>query len=74
MTGLVMKYFVLKPKGDDVYASASRGAMRQYAKLIQLENPELSVQLREWADRETNAAAELKLAANNAVQSDSASD
>lgn len=26
-----MKYFVLKPKGDDAYAEASRMAMRTFA-------------------------------------------
>ncbi len=29
MDGLLMKYFVLKPKGGDVYAKASRMAMRR---------------------------------------------
>ena len=42
MNGLAMKYFVLKPSGDDVYAQASRNAMRVYAKHIQVENVELS--------------------------------
>jgi hypothetical protein len=31
MNGLLMKYFVLKPAGDDRYAAASRKAMRAYA-------------------------------------------
>ncbi len=53
MTGLEMKYFVLKPKGDDVYAKASRAAMRQYASLIREENEELCAELLAWADKET---------------------
>lgn len=31
MDGLKMKYFVLKPAGDDAYAKASRAAMNRYA-------------------------------------------
>lgn len=50
MSGLKMKYFVLKPKGNDIYAEASRTAMRTYARVIEDENPELSRDLREWAD------------------------
>lgn len=52
MTGLEMKYFVLKPKGGDAYAAASRKAMRTYATMIKQENPELAKELREWADSE----------------------
>ncbi|GAI86312.1 unnamed protein product [marine sediment metagenome] len=52
MTGLKMKYFVLKPSGDDRYAVASRKAMRAYALHIQNENEELANDLREWADNE----------------------
>jgi hypothetical protein len=52
MTGLLMKYFVLKPEGADRYAAASRRAMRAYAEHIREENPELANQLRDWADTE----------------------
>ena len=52
MDGLLLKYFVLKPKGTDVYAAASRSAMRAYASMIRTENLDLSNELREWADRE----------------------
>ncbi len=55
-SGLEMKYFVLKPGGDDKYAAASRSAMRRYAAHIIEENPELAKELREWADREQVAA------------------
>lgn len=50
--GLQMKYFVLKPKGEGPYAKASRAAMRQYARLIRQENPDLHDELLEWADKE----------------------
>lgn len=53
MTGLVMKYFVLKPAGDDVHARASRKAMRAYAGVIVNENPDLARELRDWAEQET---------------------
>ena len=52
MAGLVMKYFVLKPHGNDVYAAASRRAMRAYASHVLPENEELAKELRDWADRE----------------------
>ena len=52
MTGLQMKYFVLKPKGDDVYAIASRCAMRAYALYIEFEDPELAKALYAWATDE----------------------
>ena len=42
MTGLEMKYFVLKPRGNDRYAAASRAAMRRYADVIVGENPALA--------------------------------
>jgi hypothetical protein len=50
--GLYPRYFVLKPHGDNPYAAASRRAMREYAKAIENENPQLCAELREWADRE----------------------
>lgn len=59
MDGLVMKYFVLKPAGDDIYAKASRSAMRAYALKIKDANPELCRELREWADRETPSMNEI---------------
>lgn len=61
MTGLQMKYFVLKPKGCDVYAKASRRAMRAYADMVQGENRELADELRGWADREHTAMLEAEL-------------
>ena len=52
MEGLHNKYFVLKPSGTDIYAQASRKAMRAYAAHIQQENPQLCKELRQWADKE----------------------
>jgi len=52
MTGLVMKYFVLKPEGNDAYAAASRAAMFRYATMIRAENNELASELEEWASHE----------------------
>ncbi len=56
MPGLLMKYFVLKPKGADRYAEASRQAMGFYAAVINDENPELADALREWVTTETKRA------------------
>lgn len=53
MSGLIMKYFVLKPKGSDAYARASRNAMRAYALAIQDENKELAYSLWEWVKNES---------------------
>lgn len=50
--GLQMKYFVLKPEGNDLYAKASRAAMRRYARLIDRENKILAIDLMNWADSE----------------------
>lgn len=56
MSGLQMKYFVLKPAGDSRYAAASRKAMMAYAQHIEEENPDLASDLREWAVTEGKAA------------------
>ena len=50
--GLEMKYFVLKPKGCNPYAKASRKAMLRYANEIGVENPTLAKELRDWVLRE----------------------
>lgn len=52
MDGLLMKYFVLKPSGNDIYAAASRRAMMAYADVIWEENPQLANELRDWSFRE----------------------
>ena len=48
-----MKYFVLKPQGNNAYARASRSAMRIFANVIRTEDPLLADELQEWADSET---------------------
>ena len=53
---LEMKYFVLKPRGNNVYARASRMAMREYAMRISKENESLSEDLFAWAYREQELA------------------
>ena len=54
MSELKMKYFVLKPAGNNPYAKASRIAMRAYAHAIAKENDELHIELLNWADREAS--------------------
>jgi hypothetical protein len=56
MSGLLMKYFVLKPNGDDAYARAARAAMREYAKHIVTENLQLSDELWQWAQDQEAAS------------------
>ena len=46
--GLKLKYFVLKPMGNDAYAHASREAMRVYAHHISEVNPEFAGDILEW--------------------------
>ena len=48
MDGLIMKYFVLKPEGNDIYALASRRAMAMYAETIEKENEVFANDLRKW--------------------------
>ena len=50
--GLKMKYFVLKPAGDDIYAQASRAAMFAYATLIAKKDETLARDLNKWATDE----------------------
>lgn len=54
--GLLMKYFVLKPKGLGPHARASRRAMQAYAMSIVDENKLLSKDLFSWADKEEKEA------------------
>jgi hypothetical protein len=50
-TGLKMKYFILKPKGNNAYAKASRAAMKAYADSIQKENFLLALDLEKWLQK-----------------------
>lgn len=55
MTGLQMKYFVLRPHAkslSDHYALASRQAMLAYARAIRGHNEQLANELEEWVERE----------------------
>ena len=52
MEGLKMKYFVLNPHGDSVYAKASRKAMLAYADCIKELNPTFADDLNEWVKKE----------------------
>lgn len=63
MIGMKMKYFVLKPEGNNPYAKASRGAMHRYATLIETENPALADDLRDWITDETGEVGEAVLPA-----------
>jgi hypothetical protein len=56
MSELQMKYFVLRPKGTDLHAKASRAAMRQYAKVMAEENAQLAVEVLAWATNEQTEA------------------
>lgn len=51
---LQMKYFVLEPRGDDPYATASREALFAYAEAIEHHDPELAKRLCDWADAEVH--------------------
>ena len=53
---LQMKYFVLKPAGDDEFAEASRRAMQAYADHIEDEHSVFARKLSQWANNETVAA------------------
>jgi hypothetical protein len=52
MTGLIMKYFVLKPRGNDIYALASRKAMKIYANTIRKENVIFAHDIDVWVKQE----------------------
>lgn len=50
-----MKYFVANPKSktqDDIYAKASRNAMREYADTISKDDPGFADKLIKWAEKE----------------------
>ncbi len=56
MNGLQMKYFVLKPGGDDIFAAASRKAMRAYSRHIGDVNEIFADELMDWANDEAEKA------------------
>ena len=53
---LEMKYFVLKPRGNNLYAAASRLAMDAYAHVIQDTDHELANSLKTWVYNERQKA------------------
>lgn len=58
---LQMKYFVLKPAGDDKFAAASRAAMVRYSEWIAAhaetdEEKQFATQLMDWASMENAKA------------------
>ena len=57
---LEMKYFVLKPRGHDVYAEASRAAMRTYANYMADVDNDFSNSLWEWVTIEEDKAHEVE--------------
>ena len=55
MAGLKIKYFVLKPESKvkgDMYAKASRSAMRAYSDVVSFNDPDLAHDLRQWVNEE----------------------
>ena len=58
---LIHKYFVLKPRGNDAQARASRVAMRTYAAEIEQHDKQLANELKSWAyeaEREAHIASQ----------------
>ena len=52
MSTLYMKYFVLKPKGSDMYAEASRRGLEAFARHIRADDKELAEHLFQWIKAE----------------------
>jgi len=50
--GLILKYFIVKPKGNNIYAKASREAMLRYAEVINIINPVFANDIIEWVHSE----------------------
>ena len=63
MSGLQMKYFVIKPKSkhyNDQFAHAARMAMHTYADCIEVEDAALAKELRSWVRTEELAARNMR--------------
>jgi len=54
--GLVMKFFVLKPRGTDLYAKASRCAMLRYADEVMDDDRQFALQIIKWVSDEEHRA------------------
>ena len=50
MSGLELRYFILKPGAKGRHGMASRAALRAYLRVIAAEQPELALDLKEWVD------------------------
>ena len=59
MQHLFMKYFVLKPRGKDIFAEASRKAMERYAEVIAEEHPSFALEIDNWVAHELRDAIEV---------------
>ena len=57
--GLKLKYFVVRPEGNDTHARASRAALRTYSAVILKENEQLSKDIEIWVTKEEQIAKEL---------------
>ena len=58
-----MKYFVLKPESknpDDMYAKASRMAMKAYASVVAFNNPDLATNMNLWVLKESEKCEKLR--------------
>lgn len=63
--GLALKYFVLKPDGeDDIYHLASRRALLEYAFVVANYNPELANDLRQWVKTIEDNLARTEISSN----------
>jgi len=58
LEGLLLKYFVVKPKGNNIYAKASREAILRYADIIKIINPIFANDLIKWVENEQDLAVE----------------
>ncbi len=52
MSGLELRYFVLKPSAAGLHGKACRAALRKYASMMLETEPELAADLRAWCDAE----------------------
>ena len=62
MSGLEMRYFILKPGAKGKHGTASRAALLAYAYVIKDENPEFYSDLRDWIVKEHVKAQERRRA------------
>lgn len=53
MSGLELRYFVLKPSGNGLHGYASREALLLYAKIMEVEQPDFAEEIRSWVKEET---------------------